>query len=267
MAKTKNSRSRVIALVALAVFVVTLLIAALVQLVALAVHVERWPTRERVVVLTFDDGPDPVLTPATLDILKAKRVPAMFFVPGVTAREVPGVRHQGHDPRHIVASHSLTHARMRNLTWREQVTELRKGEVELDRALGRPEPYIVSPYVRSPRGEVRSLALIRLWLDGRVHVGWSSAYDRREHFEIKDQGERVRAYVGSVQPGDIILMHDGNAHGEQMVSDLPLIIDGLKARGYRFATLDERRDSTPKRTALAERLPQALNAIIRVGSQ
>lgn len=209
--------------------------------VASAATINRLSTKERVVVLTFDDGPDPVFTPATLEILKQKHVPAMFFVPGTTADRVGRIRHRDYDSRHVVASHGLTHAVMRNLSWSEQVTELQRGEVKLARAMGAPAPYVVSPYVRAPRGEVRRLTLVNIWLHGRVCVGWSSAYDKREHYGIKDQAKRVSAFVDSVQPGDIILMHDGNRHSEQMVKDLPLIIDGLAARGYTFATLDETR--------------------------
>ena len=230
---------------------------------AKATYVERWRTSERVVVLTFDDGPHPVHTPATLEILKSKGVPAMFFVPGTTADRVRDIRHQDYDPRHVTASHGLTHAPMRDLSWREQVDELQQGEAKLARALQRPDTQEASPYLRSPRGEVHPLTLLHTSLDGRVYVGWSSAYDKQEHFGIEDQAKRVAAYCESVRPGDIILMHDGNEHGA--ADGVGPAAHHRRAQGARLPVLDPRRTQGRRASTGRARIkPACRRSFVRV---
>lgn len=207
-----------------------------------AACITRWPTDEKVVVLTFDDGPAPAYTRQTLEILKSRDVPAMFFVPGVRSADIPNVSYHAFDERHVVASHSRSHTNMSGLSANQQVEELYLGEADVVQQLGADLPRRVR-YFRAPAGKISPLVPLRIWRDGGVYVGWSSAYDKREFFEVTPQPVRVSNYVQSVRPGDIILMHDGNSHAEQMVEDLPLIIDGLKDRGFRFVTLEELRKS------------------------
>ncbi|MDO8949467.1 MAG: polysaccharide deacetylase family protein [Actinomycetota bacterium] len=205
-----------------------------------AAYITRWPTCEKVVVLTFDDGPDPVSTPRTLEILKSRDVPAMFFVSGNRSATIPRINYRAYDEHHIVASHSRSHRNMRGFSADQQIEELYLGEADVVKQLGGDLTGRVR-YLRAPAGRISPLALLRIWQDGGVYVAWSSAYDKRTFFEVAPQAERVLKYVESIRPGDVILMHDGSPHAEQTLEDLPLIIDALRDRGYTFVTLDDLR--------------------------
>ena len=201
--------------------------------------VYRLPTHEKVVALTFDDGPDLVYTPKVLDILEREQVPAMFFVVGQRAGELATIDYQREGARFLLCSHTHSHPKMRQLSAARQIDEFGKGEADLyaaSRDLGSEAP---SPYYRAPRGQISPLTLLWLRLDGGRYVGWSLAYDRKKYFWDPDRERRIAHFVRDVRPGDIILMHDGSSHAAQLVTDLPLIIDALKAKGYRFATLDD----------------------------
>ncbi|MCX8007142.1 MAG: polysaccharide deacetylase family protein [Coriobacteriia bacterium] len=194
--------------------------------------VSRLPTTERVVALTFDDGPDPRYTPAVLEVLRDEGVAATFFVTGARVAACAGaVDYRGH----LVGFHTYSHRDGRGSRARAQIADFERGEEAV------PATWPTHPRCyRSPFGHVRP-ATVR-WADRRgVYLGWSVCYDALIRDSAPKGGvlphrERVAALVSRVSPGDIILLHDGNANGRYLVEDLPAIIRELKRRGYRFAT-------------------------------
>lgn len=176
--------------------------------------------------LTFDDGPDPIHTQEVIDTLRANGVPARFFVTGNRLDALdPSLRmYEGF----VLGSHSYSHRRMRDATTREQHVDLLRGATVLERQAGER-----SLLYRPPRGQVRLSTLVLMRLAGYRPLGWSVSYDRFAH--IEDQRERIAAFVDTIRPGDVILMHDGNGNALVTSEDLPGIISALKDRGYSFA--------------------------------
>ncbi len=74
------------------------------------------------VVLSFDDGPDPVHTPAVLDILHREHVPATFFVIGRSVADHPEIVQRMWAEGHEVANHTFTHPQMVDeASWRQRL--------------------------------------------------------------------------------------------------------------------------------------------------
>lgn len=197
------------------------------------------PTSERVVALTFDDGPDPRFTQDVLDILNAEDVPGTFFLIGSKVQEDAGATDY---TGHIVGYHTHSHGRMIHMTPAEQVADFERGAAVF------PECYDTGAgYWRGPRKEAWPTTV--RWAAERGHyLLWSCCYDAVIRDRCPEKGkrgpvlpheERVAAFMKQVKPGDVVLMHDGNSNGKYLVEDLPVIIRELKAQGYRFTTPDE----------------------------
>lgn len=198
----------------------------------------RLPTTDKVVALTFDDGPDPDYTQQIVDTLVAEGVPGTFFVIGEkVVADAGATDYRGM----LVCSHSYSHEHMGAMTAAEQLEEMEEGERCLP-----PSGTACEGLWRAPRGDISNGALLWAELQGR-YLGWSLTYDKVVRYPANSAGikepmpheDRVRAVIDAVRPGEIILMHDGNFMAPLLAEDLADIIRGLKADGYRFTTPNE----------------------------
>lgn len=195
--------------------------------------VRRYPLRgAKVVALTFDDGPWPRQTDAVLSILAEKNVPATFFMLGSRVKAAPDVARRVVDAGHLVGNHTYRHARADKTSAEAMRSEVRLTNDEIRRATGiaphwfRPAGGHLTPALR---GELKRIGMrIALW-----------NVDPQDWREDASTAEIVRSVVSSARPGAVILLHDGGGRQDAMIAALPRIIDGLRAAGYGFVTLDE----------------------------
>lgn len=200
--------------------------------------VRRPPAEEKLVCLTFDDGPDPQYTQAVLDILNDEDVPGTFFLVGSKVIADGGrTDYAGH----LIGYHTYGHPDLLTLSDAEQIAEFERCWYVF------PEMYTMGlGYYRAPYGRV-STATVEWANSIGVYLPWDIAYDRLIRAapangtdpQILDHDARVAALVAAVSSGDVVLMHDGNQNGVYLVEDLRDIICALKAQGYRFVTAEE----------------------------
>ncbi|HLS89041.1 MAG TPA: polysaccharide deacetylase family protein [Sphingobacteriaceae bacterium] len=198
-------------------------------------HVVRaGPGDQRLVALTFDDGPDDRYTPQILDVLRRERVPATFFVTGVRAQENPQVLRRIIRDGHAVGNHGYLHARYAGLTpaqieadLQENVRLLRQHGVS-DNRLFRP-PYGALG-VQGAETVIAQKYTIVLWtIDPR---DWLSP----------PADQIVDTVLANIRPGAIILLHSAGGPGQSLegtVEALPRIIRALRDQGYRFVTVPD----------------------------
>ncbi len=200
----------------------------------------RIPTSEKVVALTYDDGPNPPHTADLLQMLDQHDVQATFFVKGRNVEAYPeqltAVAVAGHE----VGNHSFHHRLMIGVG-----REAMRNEVELaNRAIEKVLGY--SPVLFRPPWGAQGIGLKRA-LD---ELGMTSIImsDSGTDWEITDPQLIASAVLETVKPGSIILLHDGHGDvdepGQQhsraaTVAATGIIIESLRARGYRFATVGE----------------------------
>lgn len=184
-------------------------------------------TQEKVVALTFDDGPDPTDTPDVLDILKAKDVRATFFVLGQAAQANQNLLKRLIKDGHEIGNHSFNH----DYQQRRLVEEMSKTDQEVFAATG-THTY----FYRPPGGFLSPSQLDTIKKNGHVVALWS--VDSKDWCNPGPK-QIVNNVLKSVFPGAIILLHDGGYHRVQTVKALEPLIDALRNRGYRFATLSE----------------------------
>lgn len=189
------------------------------------------------VALTFDDGPNPPYTEEILAILVAHRATATFFNEGQAVEAHPELVTRESDDGMAVGLHSYTHSQDLPLMTRgEFARDLQRAENALTAALG----YTPGLY-RAPYGHASHNMLVELRARGYVSIGWE--VDSTD-WSSASADQVVDSVLDQVQPGSIILMHDGGLGGgnpdrSTTVAALPRIILGLRARGYSFATVPE----------------------------
>jgi peptidoglycan/xylan/chitin deacetylase (PgdA/CDA1 family) len=191
------------------------------------------------VALTFDDGPDPVDTPKLLDLLREKGVKATFFVVGKRADRYPEIVRRAWDEGHLIANHTWSHYSLFCfLTPARLRAEIERGTESVRRICGRPPRLF-----RSPVGLRHPLLQPFLNSAGLEFVSWSIW--TRDSLSPNSE-VLARRILNQVAGGDIILLHDRLPGGaDVMLSILPRVIDGIRARGFEFVLAGPREDISP----------------------
>ncbi|HSQ67547.1 MAG TPA: polysaccharide deacetylase family protein [Polyangiaceae bacterium] len=223
------------------VYVTALLLGVLVLRLRVFVDaVVRGPRGAKGVVLTFDDGPDPVWTPRALDALDAAGAKATFFVIGKKAEAHPEVVRDMLARGHTVGLHSYAHDRLFAMrgprTWRR---DLKKGVRVLKEITGERVHLFRPPIGHTVPHTPRVLRELHL----RV-IGW----DVGARDGVRAEPEAVAARVlAKARDGSIVLLHDAAERGDHDpagVGALPSILEGLKKRGLAVVPLGEWIQST-----------------------
>lgn len=189
-------------------------------------------------VLSFDDGPDPVWTPRILAVLKRYRVPATFFAVGAHAAAYPGLIRDELRDGDQVGSHTYIHADLTALPWWRENLELTLTQNALAGAAGVRTSLLRMPF--SSRTDTMSAAQWRAATQA-AREGYLVTFTSLDTVDWARPG--VGRIVAAATPvngaGAIIMFHDGGGNRSQTLAALPVIIQRLKARGYRFSTVTD----------------------------
>ena len=214
------------------------------------------PGEDKAICLTFDDGPWPESTKAILDTLEEYGAKATFFTIGNQISEVSDQVKRAHDMGCLVCTHTWDHAAGAgegvNLTYmssQEQIDEVQKGYQAIKEAIGEEPPKIM----RAPGGNFYGSIIDTLWPYVDAEIGWDvDTEDWRQ-----PGSDAIAEMILSVQPGQVILMHDGGGDRSQTVEALREALPQLVEQGYKFVTVQE---------MLAYGVPDASEAgVIEVG--
>ena len=192
-----------------------------------------------VVALTYDDGPTRGVTDRVLDVLERERVPATFFVVGRAARREPALLRRMRADGDQIENHSDSHAHLNAmLSARALDAELENADAAIAAATGRH-----ARWLRPPFGARDAAVLDAARRHGLRVALWSAMLDETSPDAAPDAlAEKLLRQVGD---GAIVVLHDGDqgrggAGARAYEAALtPRVIAALRARGYRFVTLDE----------------------------
>jgi len=190
---------------------------------------------DRSVALTFDDGPDPAVTPAVLEILGRRGARATFFYVGRRAEAHPDLVARTARLGHRVENHSYRHpSAFCFLGPRAIGREIDRAQEVLARCAGEPPRWFRAPAgIRNP------------WLDGAlVRRRLELASWTRRGFDTvsRDPAGVLRRLTRSLAPGDVLVLHDGSAARDRsgrpvIVETLPRLLDAIDAAGLRAVPL------------------------------
>lgn len=193
-------------------------------------------TNQKLVALTFDDGPYPPYTDQLLDLLKEKQVPATFFVIGQNVAKHPELLLRIAAEGHQVGNHTYNHVDLLKVDRQTIINEIEKTNQVIARIIG----YVPS-VMRPPHG-FRDAVVMDIMAEYKLKVvEWSVASRDWVNPGAEVIAERT---LSKVQNGSVILLHDGDGVAaklprSQTIAATRIIIDKLLAEGYQFVTVDE----------------------------
>jgi peptidoglycan/xylan/chitin deacetylase (PgdA/CDA1 family) len=198
--------------------------------VASGEHFARYGSRaQRVVALTFDDGPWPY-TPRVLDVLERRHVPATFFLIGRQVRDGARWSRRALRDGDVVGNHTWDHDDVSG-GGPHAADEMARTSAAIHDYLGFDTCMFRAPY--------------NAFSGAQVAVAWSQHMKTVQYDVDPDDwanpgsGAIYSRVASATRPGSIVLLHDGGGDRSQTVAALPRIIDHLRAHHYRFATVPD----------------------------
>ncbi len=190
------------------------------------------------VALTFDDGPDPLATPALLDLLRERKAACAFFWVGELVRAHPEIARRAAQEGHLLGNHSHRHSFLTNFFWGGALRrELAACQAAIAAAAGS-----APRYYRPPFGLVNHAVQEATMALGLEVVGWEA---RGFDTTAASPDAVVARILRRVRPGGIILLHDGGQEPARVVEITSRLLDGLKDQGLAPVRLDRLRGRRP----------------------
>lgn len=195
----------------------------------------RVPTDQPVYGLTIDDGLDARTTPLVLDTLRRHGARATFFVLGETLKRLPELAQRCLDEGHELANHQMTDTPSVSL----EPDELERRITEAHRLLGE----LTEPRWFRPGGGLVTDRCREVCRQLGLRTVLGSVFPFDSHLR---SARFSRAYlVGRVEPGSIVVLHDGPKRGQRTAATLDAALPRLAERGLRALSLGELFDAEP----------------------
>ncbi|HXF16960.1 MAG TPA: polysaccharide deacetylase family protein [Burkholderiales bacterium] len=184
------------------------------------------------IAVTFDDGPDPDVTPKVLDILDAHRAKASFFVIAERAAAHPALVREIVRRGHSIENHSRRHASCFALFgWSALKQDVGAAQEIIERITGRSPAFF-----RAPMGLRNPMLDPLMAIMGLRYTAWT-----RRGFDTvtRDPAVVLRRLTRNLSAGDILLLHDRRCRDDQPIAleVLPPLLEQIEARGLRPVSL------------------------------
>ncbi|MFJ2760993.1 polysaccharide deacetylase family protein [Streptomyces prasinus] len=197
---------------------------------------------DRRLVLTFDDGPDPVWTPRVLDVLKKHDAHAVFFVTGTMASRYPDLVQRMVDEGHELGLHTFNHPDLSLQSKKRIDWELSQNQLALTGAAGVRTSIFRPPYSSFSAAMDNKSWPVTEYIGSRGYITVVNNTDS-EDWQRPGVDEIIRRATPENGEGAIVLMHDSGGDRSQTVEALDRMLPDLKKDGYAFHNLTEALDA------------------------
>lgn len=205
---------------------------------------------DRHVVLTFDDGPDPVWTPQVLDVLKEHDAHAVFFVTGTMASRYPDLVRRIVDEGHEIGLHTFNHPDL-SLQSKDRIDwELSQNQLAITGAAGIRTSLFRPPYSSQAGAMDNASWPVTRYIGDRGYITVVNTHDS-EDWRKPGVDEIIRRSTPEDGEGGVVLMHDSGGERHQTVKALDRMLPELKDKGYTFANLTESLDAPSAHSPVA----------------
>jgi Predicted xylanase/chitin deacetylase len=192
------------------------------------------PTREKLIALTFDDGPNARTTPLILDLLKQYDAKATFFVVGNRIDRFKKIIQREAAEGHEVANHTYNHIYLTRKVQKDTIrNELMATQQKIAAVTGQS-----SRWFRPPGGLYNETVVKIAKEKGYTVALWSWHQDTRD-WSTPGVDKIVSKVLNNAHSGDVVLMHDNVRGSTQTVRALERILPELQKRGFHMVTLSE----------------------------
>lgn len=197
---------------------------------------------EKIIYLTFDDGPHPNITPWVLETLKTFEAKATFFCVGENIVKFPAICMNLLENGHRLANHTHNHIKGWRTSTQNYLQNIDLCELALQDVIRNFKPLENSASTihktrlfRPPYGQIKPSQIKPLLTKGYEIVQWSDLscdYDPKLNCH-----QSYTALIKNLQPGNIVVFHDSEKAFNQLKNILPKFLRSAQERGYRFETL------------------------------
>lgn len=194
--------------------------------------IARVETELPLIALTFDDGPSQRYTAEVVELLARYQVPATFFVTGHELARHPEQGRLLVQAGHQLGNHSYTHKRMLLVSPANVALEVERTDQQIRQA-GFTDEILFRP----PYGKKLFTLPWYLSQQQRKTIMWDLEPESDPKLAADPQA-LAAAVIAEARPGSIILLHVMYSSRQSSREALPLIIEGLQAKGYRFVTIN-----------------------------
>ncbi|MFC4210002.1 glycosyltransferase [Pedobacter lithocola] len=199
--------------------------------------IKRFGEANKKIVLTFDDGPDPVYTPQVLSILNKENVPGCFFVVGIMAEKNMELLRQEYDGGYEIGNHTFFHPDMSSIGPRRVKFELNATRRLIEAVTGHSTILFRAPFNADaePQNTSEILPVAQSRKENYINIG--ELIDPEDWEPGKTADQIFNEVVKQKDNGNILLLHDAGGNREATVAALPRIIKYFKQQGYTFTTV------------------------------
>ncbi len=198
----------------------------------------RVHTKQKKVVLTFDDGPSPQWTPKILEELRKANIKATFFMIGHHVKKYPSIAKRVAEEGHTIGNHGFAHSVILYYNLAEIEEEIKYTEFVIKEITGQ-----TTKYFRPPKAWLKKSIKEKIKSMGYETVLWSLNSKDWVSFNHRTMVNFINRRVCN---GDILLFHDsGNilstegGNRSQTVKAIPLLVKSLKEKGFEFVNLED----------------------------
>ena len=192
--------------------------------------------QEKVIYLTFDDGPHPEITTWVIDELKKHQIKATFFCVGDNLKKHPETAKQLLTEGHQIGNHTMHHIKgwnHKNVDYLKDIedcdTEIRKIHEQMNDEKAQPRLF------RPPYGQIKPSQIKLLCAKRYEIIQWSDlSCDYDKHLNCE---KSLSALVKNAKPGSIVVFHDSEKAENQLKQILPSYLEAMLAEGFTFETL------------------------------
>ena len=187
----------------------------------------KMPSTDKVIYLSFDDGPHPEATPFVLDQLKKYHAKASFFCIGKNVLSFANIYEQILQEGHVVGNHTYDHLNGWKTDTASYLENIKSASNLIVSNLFRP------PYGRISRNQLKNIAADK-WMPQQI-IMWDVLSG---DFDLKLTGEQcARNVIKHAKSGSIVVFHDSAKAWDRMQVALPLVLDYFSNLGYRFEVI------------------------------
>lgn len=200
-----------------------------------AKYLTAWPTGQKLIALTYDDGPDARYTPKLLDYLAEARVPATFYICGNRVESAPEVLARIAQEGHEIANHTWDHPLLTKLS----PEKIREQLTSTEEAVQSAAPGTKMTTMRPPFGGGVGTAKLQ---DICKELGYKIVlWDiDTEDWRKRPAQQMINNILKNASDGSIVLMHD-RLHGGQdtVLPTTRAVVEALRERGFTFVRVDD----------------------------
>ncbi|QBP42468.1 glycosyltransferase [Paenisporosarcina antarctica] len=225
--------------------------------------------KNKEIVLTFDDGPDPIYTKIVLDILKEHQIRATFFMLGKNAKVHQSMVKEIYSEGHEIGNHTYSHpSNINKVSYNQLKLELNTTQRIIQGITGRSPLLYRTPYgddQNTYNGDNKNIydkshfqRMMEITQMGYITVDYD--IDSKD-WQTDNSKEIVDNVIKNASNGDIILLHDGGGDRTSTVQALPEIIEKLQSKGFKFVTVSELMDT--KRESIMPNVAKVENPLMQ----